>query len=68
MILLVNLKVKLTNSLYKISIERISQIIHELQNVTQKEWWEVSERGTNLNWLSDEQKSQLPLLLSWFKK
>lgn len=36
-------------------------------NVSNKEFWEVSERGTNFMFLTPEQKAQLPIFFSWFK-
>lgn len=39
----------------------------EIQNITNKDFWEVTERGTNIHWLTVEQKAQLPHFFSWFK-
>lgn len=41
--------------------------MEELKNVSNREFWEVTERGTNFTWLTPQQKSQLPLFFSWFK-
>lgn len=49
------------------SHKRLWGLLQELQNVTNREFWEVSERGTNFTFLSQEQKQQLPIFFSWFK-
>jgi hypothetical protein len=42
-------------------------LLNELQSITNREFWEVSERGTNFTFISPEQKAQLPVFFSWFK-
>jgi hypothetical protein len=37
-----------------------------LLNVTNKEFWEVTERGTNFSYISDSQKAQLYVFFGWF--
>lgn len=49
------------------SHKKLWGLMKELQNITNKEFWEVSERGTNFTFLTPEQKAQLPLFFSWFK-
>ncbi len=49
------------------SHKRLWGIMKELQNVTHREFWEVSERGTNFTWMNPEQKAQLPIFFRWFK-
>lgn len=36
--------------------------------MTTREFWEVSERGVNFTYISQEQKDQLGRFFSWFKK
>jgi hypothetical protein len=49
------------------SQKRLWGLLQELQNVSNREFWEVSERGTNFIFLTPEQKQQLPVFFSWFK-
>lgn len=49
------------------SHKRLWGLMKELQNISNKEFWEVSERGTNFTYLGPDQKAQLPLFFSWFK-
>ncbi|MCA9694660.1 MAG: DUF2254 domain-containing protein [Myxococcales bacterium] len=39
----------------------------ELQNVVDREFWEVQDRGTNFNYLSKAQKETLPRFFSYFE-
>ena len=60
------------------SSERLAGLLNEMKQITNREFWEVSERGTNFTYISDEQKAQvrnfkisltqkqLPLFFSWF--
>ncbi len=46
--------------------ERMRNIWHSLASDVEPEFWEVNDRGTNFDYLPDEQKRQLPLFFSWF--
>ncbi len=58
---------KIRNDFSNDSYKNLWMIMKELQNVSHRELWEVSERGTNFNWTSKEQKDQIPVFLSEFK-
>jgi hypothetical protein len=45
---------------------RMQSILEELEAVHDAEYWEVSDRGINFEWLSPERRQQLPLFYSWF--
>lgn len=47
--------------------KRLWKFLKELQNETNREFWEVSERGVNFMWISEEQRAQLPVFFGWFK-
>jgi hypothetical protein len=46
--------------------ERLTALFKELNNITNREFFEVSERGTNFQFIPDDQKAQLPIFFSWF--
>ena len=46
--------------------ERIDSIRAELEAVTDQEYWEVSDRGINFEWLPPERRAELPRFFSWF--
>ncbi|MCA9568232.1 MAG: DUF2254 domain-containing protein [Myxococcales bacterium] len=46
--------------------ERIASIRAELEAVTDQEYWEVSDRGINFEWLPPERRAMLPQFFSWF--
>nr|WP_255216253.1 DUF2254 family protein [Pseudenhygromyxa sp. WMMC2535] len=46
--------------------ERLRSIWGELAALRTREFWEVNDRGSNFDYLTDEQKSQLPIFFSWF--
>ncbi len=46
--------------------ERLRGIWQELAALRTREFWEVNDRGSNFDYLSDEQKLQLPVFFSWF--
>ncbi len=46
--------------------ERMRGIWRELRALRDREFWEVNDRGSNFDYLSDEQKGQLPIFFSWF--
>lgn len=39
--------------------ERLAHLLNEMRHITNREFWEVSERGTNFTYISDEQKAQV---------
>jgi hypothetical protein len=45
---------------------RLRSIWDELASLESREFWEVNDRGTNLDWLTPEQKSKLPEFFEWF--
>jgi hypothetical protein len=45
---------------------RMQSILEELEAVHDAEYWEVSDRGINFEWLSPERREQLPRFYSWF--
>ena len=46
--------------------ERIASIRDELQAVTDQEYWEVSDRGINFEWLPPHRRAELPRFFDWF--
>ena len=46
--------------------ERLASIRDELLNVHSREFWEVSDRGVNFDYLSGERKNQLLSFFEWF--
>jgi hypothetical protein len=46
--------------------DRLEGIFFELTSVDTNEFWEVNDRGVNLDYLTDEQKQQLPIFLCMF--
>ncbi|MCH9680385.1 MAG: DUF2254 domain-containing protein [Deltaproteobacteria bacterium] len=46
--------------------ERLSSIWNELRSLDTSEFWEVNDRGSNFDYLSPEQKDQLPVFFGWF--
>jgi hypothetical protein len=47
--------------------KRLWSFMYELLYISNREFWEVSERGTNFTYMTPEQKKQLPVFFSWFK-
>ncbi len=47
--------------------ERIASIRAELEAVTEPEYWEVSDRGINFEWLPPERRAMLPRFFAWFE-
>jgi hypothetical protein len=45
---------------------RLRSIWHELESLQTREFWEVNDRGTNFDYLTEEQKEQLPVFFGWF--
>jgi hypothetical protein len=45
---------------------RLQSIWTELRSLDTREFWEVNDRGTNFDYLTPEQKAQLPEFFSWF--
>jgi hypothetical protein len=46
--------------------ERLASIRDELLNVESREFWEVSDRGVNFDYLGDDRKAQLLHFFEWF--
>ena len=46
--------------------ERLRSIWQELKALDTREFWEVNDRGTNFDYLTDEQKKQLSTFFGWF--
>ncbi len=46
--------------------DRLSSIWNELRSLDTREFWEVNDRGSNFDYLTPEQKLQLPVFFSWF--
>ncbi len=46
--------------------ERLRGIWRELAALRTREFWEVNDRGSNFDYLSDEQKCELPRFFAWF--
>jgi hypothetical protein len=50
------------------SRERLRTIHLELAELAEPEWWEITNRDTNWDYLSEAQKRQLPVFFSWFRE
>ena len=46
--------------------ERLSSIRLELERVQDPEYWEVSDRGINYEWLAPERRARLATFFAWF--
>ncbi len=46
--------------------ERLRSIRSELERVEEAEYWEVSDRGINFEWLEPERRAQLETFFGWF--
>lgn len=46
--------------------ERLASIWNELRILDTREFWEVNDRGSNFDYLTPEQKEQLPVFFGWF--
>ncbi len=49
------------------NVERLRGIRKELEAVTNAEFWEVSDRGINFEWLPEDRRAQLPTFFGWFE-
>ncbi len=47
--------------------ERLASIRNEMLAVTEPEYWEVSDRATNFEYLPPEQRAQLDVLFGWLR-
>jgi hypothetical protein len=45
---------------------RLASIRDELAGITSKDFWEVSDRGVNFDYLGPKRRAQLELFFSWF--
>ena len=48
--------------------ERLISIREELQRITSKDFWEVSDRGGNFDYLEPARKDQLRVFFGWFRQ
>ena len=48
-------------------VDRLQQIRGELESVTSAEFWEVSDRGINFEYLEPERRAQISTFFSWFE-
>ena len=55
-----------TSGLKSDIIDRLQQIRGELEAVTSAEFWEVSDRGINFEYLEPERRAQIATFFSWF--
>jgi len=46
--------------------ERLASIWSELRTLDTREFWEVNDRGSNFDYLTPEQKEELPVFFGWF--
>ncbi len=44
---------------------RIRGLVEEIDRTTQEEFWEISDRGTNFDWLSEARRAHLKTFASW---
>jgi len=47
---------------------RLQSIRDELKSITVQEYWEVSDRGINFDYLPEEQRAQLEKFFGWFSQ
>ncbi len=47
-------------------LDRLRSIWQELESLESREFWEVNDRGTNFDYLTPEQKTQLEVYFGWF--
>ena len=50
------------------SPERLRSIREEMLAITAKDFWEVSDRGTNFDYLDDARKEKLREFFRWFPR
>jgi hypothetical protein len=50
------------------SRERLRAIHLELAELSGSEWWEITNRDANWDYLSEAQKQQLPVFFGWFRE
>jgi len=48
------------------SSERLRSIRDELLSITEKDFWEVTDRGTNFDYVDDARKAHLRQFFAWF--
>ncbi len=46
--------------------ERLASIKQELQAITNVEFWELTDRWTNFDWMPPDQRDQLDVFFGWF--
>jgi len=47
-------------------VERLRSIYEELSEIDEPEYWEVSDRGVNFDWLPEERRIHLDTFFGWF--
>lgn len=45
---------------------RLASIRHDLEQTQEPEFWEVSDRPVNFDWLAPDQRAQLDVFFAWF--
>ena len=50
------------------SPERLRKIHLELAELADPEWWEITNRDTNWDYLTELEKQQLPVFFGWFRE
>jgi hypothetical protein len=50
------------------SRERLRTIHLELAELEEREWWEITNRDANWDYLSEAQKKELPVFFGWFRE
>ncbi|EDM75853.1 hypothetical protein PPSIR1_33591 [Plesiocystis pacifica SIR-1] len=61
-----NLARQIQRDMHREPATRMRKIWAELAALRDREFWEVNDRGSNFDYLSEEQKGQLPIFFSWF--
>ncbi len=46
--------------------ERLSSIREELASITSKDYWEISDRGINFDYIEPERRAMLKIFFGWF--
>ena len=50
------------------STARLDSIRAELESITELEFWEMTDRGINLNWMPPERRACLDRFFGWFQE
>jgi hypothetical protein len=57
---------RIAKDMYAEPAERLASIWNELRTLDTREFWEVNDRGSNFDYLTPDQKAQLPVFFGWF--